>query len=289
MIALTVLEPGARTTFQDLGRPGHAHLGVPVSGAGDRASLMLANRLVGNPEGAAALETTLSGPRLRAERALTVALTGAPVDAELDGRPVAMNAPVAVAAGAILTVGTARSGLRTYVAVRGGLAAPVEHFGSASADQLSGLGPAPLAAGDRLALAGLALAPPAVDVAPVAPPPAAPVLGVTLGPREDWFAPDALTSLLDAPFTVAPQLDRIGVRLRGPELPWRRRHELRSEAVVPGAIQVPPSGDPILLLFDHPTTGGYPVIATVAEADLAVAAQLRPGQRLQFRVIALTG
>ena len=278
----TVEDPGARTTLQDLGRPGFAHLGVPGSGAVDRRSLMLANRLVGNAEAAPALETTLSGPTLRFARPATIALTGARVDALLAGRPVAMDGPVAVRPGDLLVIGRASRGLRTYLAVRGGFDAE-RAFGSASSDQLTGLGPPPLAAGDVLCAGALALAPPAVDVAPVAGLTRAPVVRVVLGPREDWFAPDAITSLLSARFTATAGLDRIGVRLRGPTLAWRESQELRSEGIVVGSLQVPPDGQPILLLADHPTTGGYPVIAVVIEHDLSLAAQLVPGDTLQFR------
>ena len=276
-----VIRPGARTTVQDLGRPGFADLGVPTSGAADLPAFTLANRLVGNGEGAPALETTLSGPTLRFAAPATVALTGAEVEATVDGRAVAMHAPFRVPLGGVLELGSAGRGLRTYVAVRGGFDAPLT-LGSASSDQLTGLGPAPLAAGDRLGLGRHALAAPAVDVAPVPGPPVAPVLHVVLGPRDDWFAPDAITALLGLPFTVSGRTDRIGARLQGPALPRRNDDELRSEGLVRGAIQVPPSGDPILLLADHPTTGGYPVIAVVVEADLPVAAQLRPGDTVRF-------
>ncbi len=176
----TVVDPGARTTFQDLGRPGHAHLGVPTSGACDRASFTLANRLVGNPEHAVALETTLVGPALAFARPCTIALTGAPVDATLDGRAISMHAPTWVRAGQVLALGTARRGLRTYLAVRGGLAAPLT-LGSASTDQLTGLGPAPLAGDQLLELADVALDQPAVDVAPVPEIPQRPVRS-----RCDW-------------------------------------------------------------------------------------------------------
>ncbi|MFT4033970.1 MAG: biotin-dependent carboxyltransferase family protein [Patulibacter sp.] len=283
MSAITVIAGGARTTIQDLGRPGWAHLGVPGCGAADRAAFTLANRLVGNAEGAAALETTLSGPVLRFAAATTIALTGAIVDATLDQRPVAMHAPTAVRAGQQLTVGVASSGLRTYIAIRGGLDAPTV-LGSASSDQLTGIGPEPLRSGDRLTLADAALAAPAVDVAPVAPPGEPVVLPVRLGPREDWFAPDAVTALLTATFVVTPQVDRIGARLVGPPLPWRTDQPMRSEGVVLGAVQVSASGEAIVMLADHPTTGGYPVIAVVDEAELGAAAQLRPGVRVRFAV-----
>lgn len=276
-----VLDPGARTTIQDLGRPGHAHLGVPRSGAADRLAFTLANRLVGNAEDAPALETTLRGPTLRFTHAATVALSGADVDATVDGRPIAMHAPHRMRPGQVLRVGHATRGLRTYVAVRGGIDAP-RTLGSASGDQLTGLGPPPLETGDCLPVGRLQLAAPSVDVAPVPTLSPRPVLRVVLGPREDWFAPDAVTALLSERFVVGTQVDRIGARLRGPLLTHRFSEQLRSEGMVAGAIQVPSSGDPILLLADHPTTGGYPVIAVVVEEDLPRAAQLRPGDEVRF-------
>ena len=283
MTCVEVVVPGARTTIQDLGRPGFAHLGIPASGAADRRAFTLANRLVGNAEGAPALETTLSGPVLRFEAATTIALTGAPVEATLDGRTVGMHAPTPVRAGQELVVGAATHGLRTYIAIRGGIAAdPV--LGSVSADQLTGLGPAPLRAGDQLTLGGDALAAPIVDVAPVARSGDPLVLPVRLGPRDDWFAPDAVTAFLAETFTVTPNVDRIGARLNGPPLPWRGDESMRSEGLVTGSVQVPPSGEAIVMLADHPTTGGYPVIAVVDEAALGGAAQLRPGARVRFRV-----
>jgi biotin-dependent carboxylase-like uncharacterized protein len=283
MSSVEVVQPGARTTIQDLGRTGWAHLGVPSSGATDRRSLTLANRLVGNAEAAPAFETTLAGPVLRFTAATTIALTGAPVDAALDGRAVAMHAPVAVRPGQLLVVSSATCGLRTYIAVRGGLVADAV-LGSVSGDQLTGLGAPPIQAGDRYELGDDALAAPAVDVAPIAPIADLVVLPVQLGPREDWFAPDAVTAFLAATFLVTPQVDRIGVRLSGPPLPWRANESMRSEGLALGSVQVPPSGEAIVMLADHPTTGGYPVIAVVDEAALGAAAQLRPGSRVRFRV-----
>jgi biotin-dependent carboxylase-like uncharacterized protein len=279
---IEVLDAGPLTTVQDLGRPGWAHLGVPPSGAADASSLRLANRLLANPESAAGLETTLAGPRLRFHRDATVALTGAPVDATVDGRAVAMNAPVRLRAGDVLEVGAASTGLRTYVAVRGGLDCELT-LGSAATDLLTGLGPRPLRAGDRLGIGPAATAFPGVDVAPTAPLPAEPVLDVVPGPRADWFTTSALRRLLGASYTVSDTSNRVGLRLLGPRLERSRDDELRSEGIVAGALQVPPSGAPILLLADHPTTGGYPVIAVVATAALPLAGQLRPGQRVRFR------
>jgi len=279
---IEVLRAGSLTTVQDLGRPGLAHIGVPPSGASDPRSLGLANRLVGNPDGAPGLEATLQGPALRFHRPASVALAGAPCRARAAGRPAGLHAVLHLDAGDVLDVGPALAGVRTYVAVRGGLAVEAV-LGSASTDLLTGLGPAPLRAGDRLAVGTAAAAWPLVEVAPVPPLPDRPELRVVPGPRHDWFAPAALEALCGS-WRVQPSSNRIGVRLAGPVLERVRHDELASEGVVTGAIQVPPSGEPIVLLPDHPTTGGYPVIAVVAFEDLPALGQLRPGGEVSFRV-----
>ncbi|WP_043614541.1 biotin-dependent carboxyltransferase family protein [Nonomuraea candida] len=270
---IEVLAPGPYASVQDLGRPGYAHLGVPRSGAADAPSLRLANRLVGNAETLAGIELTLGRARLRFLDAAWVALAGAPL-AGAD-----MGAPFRVPAGGELRLGAPVWGLRTYLAVRGGIAVePV--LGSRSTDSLSGLGPEPLRAG-----ALLPVGPPegeiSVDLAPP-PPPRAAVLRVLPGPRDDWFVPEAPAELCGRPYTVTPDSNRVGVRLRGPGLARAKEGELPSEGMVAGAVQVPPSGQPIVFLADHPPTGGYPVIAVVREADLPVVAQLRPGDEVRF-------
>ncbi|QKV77977.1 biotin-dependent carboxyltransferase family protein [Amycolatopsis sp. Hca4] len=272
---LEVVRPGFATTVQDLGRPGHAALGVGRSGAADRGSFRLANRLVGNPPGAAALEVTLGGLVLRASSVTTVAVTGAACPLSKGG----LDGPITLWPGEELSLGTAVSGLRCYVAVRGGIdVAPV--LGSRATDTLGKLGPPPVTAGMLLPIGPAPREFPAVDLAPRAPLPPEPVLRVTPGPRRDWFtAPDALLSTV---YTVSPDSDRVGIRFTGPALARARHDELPSEACVPGSLQVPPSGRPILFHADHPTTGGYPVIAVVEEEDLDLAAQLRPGQTVRF-------
>lgn len=283
---LEVIAPGPLTTIQDLGRPGWAHLGISRSGAADRASLRLANRLVGNPEDVAALETSLQGPRLRALDDTRVVLTGAPCSAQLDGDDVAMHTPVVVRAGQVLAVGRASRGVRTYVAVAGGLGGAAV-LASRSTDTLGGLGPAPLARGDRLTVMGPPGEPPPVDALPVSAPEAEIEVTLLLGPREDWFTSQAIAGLHAGAYTVGAASNRVGVRLEGAPLIWARSEELRSEGLVPGAVQVPPSGQPIVLMADHPTTGGYPVLGVVSERDLDRVAQLRPGGRLRFRPIAV--
>ena len=278
---IEVVRAGPLTTVQDLGRPGLAHLGVGRSGAADRPSLRLANRLVGNPESAAALETTFGGLALRFERATTVALAGAPAPLCVDGRGRDTHAPVAVGPGQLLEVGMPRSGVRSYLAVRGGVdVEPV--LGARATDVLAHLGPEQLGAGDRLPVGGATGRVPGVDVAPVRPIAAEPVLRVVPGPRADWFSDDALDALVTTGFEVTSQSDRVGVRLAGPALVRSRHDELPSEGVVEGALQVPADGQPVLFLADHPVTGGYPVVAVVHPDDIAVAAQLRPGQQVRF-------
>jgi biotin-dependent carboxylase-like uncharacterized protein len=287
MTSIEVLAPGALTTIQDLGRPGWAHIGVPRSGAADREALRLANRLVGNADGAAALETTLVGPRLRFAGDARVALTGAQVDARVGERRLSMNEAIELSAGDELKVGTAKSGLRTYVAVAGGIDMPLV-LGSAATDVLTGLGPAALTGGDVLesgpapAGGGRASGPPVPEPPPLLELPDSVLLQVIVGPRSDWFTSESINGLLTGEFTVSHTSNRIGLRLDGPGLERARAGELLSEGLVPGAIQVPPDGQPILLLADHPTTGGYPVVAVVRSTSLALAAQLRPGQRLRF-------
>jgi biotin-dependent carboxylase-like uncharacterized protein len=279
---IEVLAPGPLTTVQDLGRPGYAHLGVGRSGAADRGSLRLANRLVGNPEAAACLEVTLGGLEVRFAVAATVALTGAPCPVTAGGRAGSVNGPLGVRAGDRLVLGTPGRGLRTYLAVRGGIDVPPV-LGSRSTDLLSGLGPGPVAAGDRLRIGGDAHGQPTVDHAPVPVLPGALVLRVLPGPRDDWVTAAARERFVSAEYTVSPQSNRIGVRFDGPALERAGAAELPSEGMVRGAVQVPPDGRPVLFLADHPVTGGYPVIGVVEPGDTDLAAQARPGQSVSFR------
>jgi biotin-dependent carboxylase-like uncharacterized protein len=283
---LEVVRAGPLTTAQDAGRPGLAHLGVSPSGYADAPAARLANRLVGNPEDAAVLETTAAGPTLRlpdGSPAVVVAVTGAAAPVTVDGRAVDAHAAVVLQGGQTLHIGTVTAGLRTYVAVQGGLTVPPV-LGSRSTDLLSGLGPAPLAAGRMLPYGPPRGPVPAPDAVPVAGVDPAPVLTVVPGPRDDWFTADALAALLAATWTVTPDSSRVGLRLSGPHLERAVAGELPPEGMVTGALQVPPSGQPVLLLQDHPTTGGYPVIACVREADLPHAAQAAPGTTLRFRL-----
>ncbi|MFD0419191.1 biotin-dependent carboxyltransferase family protein [Streptomyces sp. NPDC127108] len=279
--AFAVVRAGALTTVQDEGRPGHAHLGVPRSGALDRPAAALVNRLVGNPVAAAVLETTLNGCALRPRCDVTVAVGGAPCRVTVDGRAVAWGTPVRVPADALLEVGPAVSGVRGYVALGGGVAVePV--LGSRSTDLLSGLGPPPLTDGAVLPLGAAPVAHARVDTVPQPGPPRELVLRVTPGPRTDWFTATALRTLTTRAYRVSSASNRIGLRTDGPPLERAVRGELPSEGMVLGAIQVPPDGRPVVFLADHPTTGGYPVVGVVREGDLAAAAQAVPGTVVRF-------
>jgi biotin-dependent carboxylase-like uncharacterized protein len=282
--ALAVVRAGALTTVQDLGRAGHAHLGVPRSGALDTPAAALANRLVGNGPGAAVLETTVDGCAVRPRAAVVAAVAGAPCPVAVDGRPVAWGAPVVIPAGAVLEVGAAVRGVRSYVAVSGGVAVEAV-LGSRSTDLLSGLGPAPLRDGTVLPLGRPAGPPARADVSPQPGPPAELVLGVILGPRDGWFTPAAVRTLTAGSFRVSAASNRIGLRTEGPVLTRAVTGELPSEGVVLGAVQVPPDGRPVVFLADHPTTGGYPVIAVVRAADLPAAAQAPPGTPVRFLAV----
>jgi biotin-dependent carboxylase-like uncharacterized protein len=280
---IEIVAPGPLATIQDLGRPGLAHLGVGTSGAADRPSLRLANRLVGNEEAAACLELTLGGLAARAGVAVTIALTGAECAVDIGGRQGAMFAPLSVAAGERIEIGLPARGLRTYLAVRGGIAVPAV-LGSRSTDLLAGLGPAALRRGDMLPVGRETRHFPDVDLAPVAPIAEDAVIGVVPGPRDDWFVPGALDLLGSAPYEVTPASNRVGLRLSGPALARAGTRELPPEGMVAGALQVPPNGQPVLFLADHPVTGGYPVIAVCRDSDLPRAAQLRPGRQVRFRL-----
>lgn len=282
---LEVAGAGVLSTVQDLGRTGLGALGVGHAGAADLPALRLANRVLGNPESAAAIETTFGGLEVVVRGGMMLAVTGAPCPVTVDGREHGPYAAVWAPDGATVRLGTPTSGLRSYLAVRGGIET-ADVLGSRSADTLSGVGPAPLAAGDRLPVGRPANPHPGVDVVPVLPPAAGDVtLRLLDGPRVDWFTDAGRAALLSGPYEVTADSNRVGMRLSGPVLERARDDELPTEGMVCGALQVPPSGQPTLFLTDHPVTGGYPVIAVVVPADVPLAAQVRPGQRILFRRI----
>ncbi len=284
MTTLTVVDPGLRSLVEDSGRHGWAHLGVGRSGAVDRVAMALANRLVGNEQGAAVIEVTNGGLELRFDAPTWVAVTGAPLPVRVGTRARWTHEAIAVSAGEDVRLGMPDRGLRSYVAVPGGLLVdPV--LGSRSTDLMSGLGPAPLSPGDALPVGPPHGPVPVADVVALAMPAAADedvVLPVQLGPRADWFEPAAIDLLLGERFEVTADSDRIGIRLAGPALPRRIEDELVSEGMVEGSLQAPPDGRLTLFGPDHPVTGGYPVIGVVPSRALPPVAQLRPGQGVRF-------
>ena len=282
---ILVVSPGLLSSVQDLGRPGHGALGVPPGGAADAHALRLGNLLLGNAEGAAAVEATLAGPELVFEERALVVLAGAPFAAELDGRPVEGWRVLEVPPGGRLVLGSARSGARGYVCVGGGVEGPFV-LGSRATDVATGFGGPfgrPLAAGDRLRTGPPAAHPRGrtVDAAAARWNGPRRLLRVTPGPQEEWFAPEAVAAFLARPFRVSASSGRAGIRLEGAALEAPSR-SLVTEGVSIGAVQVPPSGLPIVLLVEHPATGGYPKIAHVISADLSALAQLRPGEEVRF-------
>ncbi|WP_345801499.1 5-oxoprolinase/urea amidolyase family protein [Microbacterium sp. AZCO] len=282
--AFRVVEPGLLATLQDLGRPGAASLGVAPSGALDRGALRTANRLVGNDEAEAGVEVTMGGFRAVAEADLWFAVAGAWGAIRLDGHELDPYEAHPWPAGAELHLDWFAHGARAYLAVRGGLAGH-EVLGSRATDLLAALGPDPLRAGTLVALAGAASLPiPAAEIAPWGAPHDA-ELEVELAPgaRADWFAASALRDLFESVWTVTNDADRVGVRLDGRALTRVRDGELTSEGMVPGSLQVSPTGRPTILLADGPVTGGYPVIAVATDASLDAIAQARPGSRIRFR------
>lgn len=293
--ALIVQASGLQTLVQDAGRPGLAAQGVSAAGALDQGAMRRANRLVGNASNQPVLEALAGGLQLTSQGDTVLAVTGAMGALTLrraDGRtwPVERNQALALAAGDTLMLGEPATGLRSYVAVRGGFAiAPV--LGSASRDTLAKIGPPALTVGQRLPV-GDTRACTAVTAPDLAPPPLPKAgdtvtLDITLGPRTDWFTPEAVARLAAQRWQLTQQADRVGLRLQG-EVPLTRAQtqELPSEGTVTGAIQVPASGQPVLFLADHPLTGGYPVIGCVAPWQLDLAGQIPPGAWIQFRPLA---
>jgi biotin-dependent carboxylase-like uncharacterized protein len=280
--AVEVLDPGLLALVEDLGRAGLAEFGIGRSGAVDPPSLALGNRLVGNRASAAGIELTLGGAAFRFLRAATVALTGARAPVTAGGTVAGMFAPIAVAAGTEVRIGRPTAGVRTYLAVRGGVDLPPV-LGSRSRDTLAGLGPPQLRRGDLIPVGTDVAGEPLAGPVPVPELPAEITLRVHPGPRRDWFTPDALVALFGEPYQVTPSSDRVGMRLRGTPLRYRRTGELPPEGMVTGALQVPPEGQPVLFLADHPVTGGYPVIGVVHGEDVPLAAQAAPGRLIRLR------
>lgn len=292
--SLEVVSPGLQAVFQDLGRPGQARQGVAASGAMDQGALRAANRLVGNARGEACIEIVYGGFQARAHGACVVAVTGARGELTLrDAAGASWTAPghqaIALNDGDTLTLGQPEAGIRYYLAARGGFdVGPV--LGSRSTDTLARVGPDPLAAGDYVGILpagqGAIVGAPELPAADLPVQDAEVVLDVVLGPRTDWCDAQAVVLLSSQAWAVTAQSNRVGIRLNG-ELPLQRANhaELPSEGTRKGSIQVPASGQPVLFLADHPLTGGYPVIGSVAPWHLDRAAQIPIGARVRFNPV----
>ncbi|MGW5382508.1 5-oxoprolinase subunit C family protein [Nocardia sp. NPDC003963] len=284
---LHIVDPGPSTTIQDAGRTGFAHLGIGACGPADRAAAALANRLVGNPEGAPVLENVMGGLTVTASTARYVSVTGAPAEVRVDGRIVAEPQRLYLRPRERLSIARPPWGVRVYLAVAGGVAGQ-RVFGSCSTDSLSGLGPPPLRTGDELEIGPVASTPPYARLELIGSPLPTGVidLGFRWGPRHSLFGTADMHVLTSTTWSVSPDSNRVGVRLCGPPLSIGAV-DLPSEGMPLGAIQVPPAGQPIVFLTDHPVTGGYPVIGVVTESDLDRLAQAPPGARVSFS--AMTG
>ena len=305
-MSVRIARPGLLTTVQDLGRRGWQRHGIVVGGAMDTAALRIANLLVGNPQRAAALEVTLLGPTLEFRDDHLFALAGGDLGAQLNGEPIPSWRPCAAATGSVLSFAGLRTGCRAYVAFAGGIDVP-EVLGSCSTDLRAGIGGFEgrgLAAGDVLSIG-----PPAATArrwltdlmahercaadwgagpSLLLPHSPEPVVRVLRGLEHDGFSEESRRALFESTFRVSPQSDRMGYRLEGPRLTLDRPLELLSSPVVQGTMQVPPGGNPIVLMADRQTVGGYPRIAQVITVDLSVLAQAVPGVRVRFQEVTLT-
>jgi len=299
-MSIEVIKPGALSTFQDLGRTGYQHLGIPVNGVMDERAHRLANALVGNLPQSATLEITLMGPVLKFHHEAVIAISGADLGARIEGEPLALDQVAVVAAGSELSFGKRSAGLRAYLAVRGGFAVDAA-MGSASTYTRGGYGGhagRPLKKGDLLEtgpyvqsskLARLAQVAKSLSSAfddAVALPPDAPIRVI---PGREWtyFSSHARQALEAVPYRISPQSDRMGYRLEGEKLELTEPREVVSEAVSFGSIQVPADGQPIILMADRQTTGGYPKIGHVCAVDLPRLAQKMPGETIRLKVVDL--
>ena len=285
---IRVLDPGPQTTVQDLGRTGQMRYGIPPSGPVDRFAFVLANRLVGNPDTAAALECTLIGPRFEATDAGAIAVTGAEMPVTVNGRSAAGWTTIALGAGDVVKLGPARTGVRSYVAFAGGLDVPLV-LGSRSTylrGRVGGVDGRALRKGDELRVfAPGPVRPRRVEPGAIPDYTGEPTVRAVLGPQADRFTAEGLDALFGGRYDVLPQSDRMGSRLRGPRIAHARGHDIVSDGIALGSIQVPGDGQPIVLLVDRQSTGGYTKVATICSCDIWRVGQARPGQSLRFRRI----
>lgn len=294
MDAFEVVRPGLLTTVQDLGRIGYQKYGVPTSGAMDRTALRAANLLLDNEEGLAGIEAAGEGPTLRALIDLVVAIVGADMQPLVDGKPVECGTAIGIRRGQILELQRARRGLRAYLAIAGGIDVPVMLGGRSTClpAAFGGVQGRALREGDRLpiglvwrqpmALSGRRL--PSEWVEPIGD---VLTVRVILGPQEDWFTPEGIRTFLSEPYRLTPQMDRMGARLQGPPITHRSGADIISDSTPLGAVQVPPDGQPMILLADRQTTGGYTKIAVVVQEDIFRLGQATPGQVVRFSQISV--
>lgn len=291
-MTLEVMEPGLLTTVQDLGRRGYERFGVPVAGAMDGYALRAANGLVGNPWGAAGLEMTIAGPKLQATQNCLIAVTGGDLSLHVQGRRMPLWTALYVRRGWTISFKGRQSGCRAYLAVAGGIAVPLV-MGSRATYLRGGFGGyegRALRAGDVLPLGEPACS--LLDQAGQQLPEDlrpdygdAPTVEVILGPQDDRFTKEGMATFLSSEYTVDPVSDRMGYRLEGPRIAHKTSADIVSDGIVLGAVQVPASGQPIVMMADRQTTGGYTKIATVVSADIPLLAQCMPGRsRVRFRV-----
>ncbi len=283
-----VLDPGPQTTVQDAGRFGQLRFGIPPAGALDRFAFVVANRLVGNGEEAAVLECTLLGPTLEFEGACAVAVTGAEMRVRLNGADAPRWTTLLVKPGDVLELGTARAGLRGYIAVSGGIDVPPV-LGSRSTylrGKLGGLEGRALRKGDRLGiLPGTAVRVRRLAERALPRYPAEVSVRAVLGPQHERFSAEGIEQFLAGVYVMLPQSDRMGARLSGPRIAHASGHDIVSDGIALGAVQVPGDGQPIVLLHDRQSTGGYTKLATVCSFDIGRVSQLRPAQRLRFEAV----
>ena len=292
-MSIEVLHPGLLTTVQDLGRTGYQRFGVSVSGAVDPRSAALANILAGNPDGEAVLECTVLGPQLRFDAPAVIAVTGADLGPTLDGVPVENYRALRVQAGQTLRFTGPKCGCRAYLAVSGGLDVP-EVMGSRSTymkAKIGGWHGRKLEKGDVLPLRAPGTEPKALENRALAPEfrgRSEYTLRVVMGPQDDAFTPGGVSAFLSGVYTVTPEFDRMGCRMEGPEIEHNGSADILSDGIAFGAVQVPDSGQPIVMLADRQTTGGYTKIANVISADFRILGQLKSGDRVRFEKVSLS-
>ncbi|MGH7312329.1 MAG: biotin-dependent carboxyltransferase family protein [Candidatus Rokuibacteriota bacterium] len=285
-----MLEPGPQTTVQDLGRPGHLRYGIPPAGPVDPAAFIFANRLVGNADGAAGLECTVVGPRFVVEVPCAIAVTGAALPLTVNGQDAPMWQTLPLMSGDVVKLGPASVGVRGYIAFSGGIDVP-EVLGARATyrrGRLGGFEGRALQRGDVLAL--FPAPTPVIRRVPSSARPrldTEPEIRVVLGPQDNRFTAEGIAALLAGPYEMLAQSDRMGARLRGPRVAHSRGHDIISDGIALGSVQVPGDGQPIALLVDRQSTGGYTKVATVCSFDIGRLGQVKPGQRLRFRAISL--